>query len=293
MMPFHRILFPFDFSEAATAMAPAVAAMARQFSASVTVLNAFHFAPDYVVSPRFDAASCSEPIAIPYIPAALELRNQREQRLEEFVREQLASIERKVRIEDGDPATVIEWVAKHEQSDLIMMPTRGLGRFRRLLLGSVTAKVLHDVECPVFTSTHEAEAVSSASRGYQSILCAVRLGPESDAALKMTGVLAEAWHARVCLLHIEVSSDTENTNNSVKSAQKAFQRTLEASGYSGADPRICILDAAILKGIRETAIDEKADLVIVGRGHLRGQISRAWSHVYTIIRESPCPVLSV
>ena len=209
------------------------------------------------------------------------------------MREQLASIEWKVRIEDGDPATVIEWVAKHEQSDLIMMPTRGLGRFRRLLLGSVTAKVLHDVECPVFTGTHEPEAASAASRGYQSILCAVRLGPESDAALKMTGVLAEAWHAHVCLLHIEVSSDTENTNNSVKSVQKAFQRTLEASGYSGADPRICILDAAILKGIRETAIDEKADLVIVGRGHLRGQISRAWSHVYTIIRESPCPVLSV
>jgi hypothetical protein len=85
--------FPIRLSEAATAMAPAVAAMARQFNASVTVLNAFHFAPDYVVSPRFDAASCSEPIAIPYIPAALELRNQREQRLEEFVREQLASIE--------------------------------------------------------------------------------------------------------------------------------------------------------------------------------------------------------
>jgi nucleotide-binding universal stress UspA family protein len=267
--------------------------MARQFNASVTVLNAFHFAPDYVVSPRFDIAFGSEPIAIPYIPAALELRNQRERRLEEIAREQLSSIEQNVRIEDGDPATVIEWVAKHEHSDLIMMPTRGQGRFRRLLLGSVTAKVLHDVECPVFSSTHEPEAASAASRGYQSILCTVRLGPESDVALKMTGVLAEAWNARVCLLHIEGSSDAENTNNTVESIRKSFQRTLEASGYSGADPRVCILDAAIPKGIRQTALEEKADLVIVGRGHLRGQISRAWSHVYTIIRESPCPVLSV
>lgn len=81
--------------------------------------------------------------------------------------------------------------------------------------------------------------------------------------------------------------------NAVEAVQKAFQRTLEASGYSGADPRICILDAAIPDGIRQTALEEKADLVIVGRGHLRGQISRVWSHVYTIIRESPCPVLSV
>jgi len=34
-------------------------------------------------------------------------------------------------------------------------------------------------------------------------------------------------------------------------------------------------------------------LLIVGRGHLRENIAQVWSHLYTIIRESPCPVLSV
>ncbi len=35
--------------------------------------------------------------------------------------------------------------------DLIMMPTHGGRHFRSLLIGSVTAKVLHDVRCPVWT----------------------------------------------------------------------------------------------------------------------------------------------
>jgi nucleotide-binding universal stress UspA family protein len=47
------------------------------------------------------------------------------------------------------------------------------------------------------------------------------------------------------------------------------------------------------EGIRLAAIEESADLVIVGRGHHRGAVSRLWSDLYRIVRESPCPVLSV
>lgn len=39
--------------------------------------------------------------------------------------------------------------------------------------------------------------------------------------------------------------------------------------------------------------EEEAELLIVGRGHAMESFSRAWSHLYTIIRESSCPVLSV
>ena len=34
------------------------------------------------------------------------------------------------------------------------MPTHGLGKLRRFILGSVTAKVLHDLEAPVLTGAH-------------------------------------------------------------------------------------------------------------------------------------------
>ncbi len=38
------------------------------------------------------------------------------------------------------------------------MPTHGYGPFRRFILGSVTAKVLHDADCPVWTGVHLEEA---------------------------------------------------------------------------------------------------------------------------------------
>ena len=56
---------------------------------------------------------------------------------------------------------------------MIMMPATGLGRFRRVLLGSVTAKVLHDVSCPVWTSAHEPDPTLAAPGTYRTILCAV------------------------------------------------------------------------------------------------------------------------
>jgi nucleotide-binding universal stress UspA family protein len=41
------------------------------------------------------------------------------------------------------------------------------------------------------------------------------------------------------------------------------------------------------------AIQKEADLIVVGRGRAQGALSRIWSRLYDIVRESPCPVLSI
>ncbi len=290
MTPFRKILFPIDFSDAAIAMVPYVAEMAQRFNASVTVLNAFNAVSDFSLAPSPLDPFNSEPIAIPYTPDLQELRKQREQHLQEFSRTQFSGLAHTSRIEDGDPATVIERTAQREDTDLIMMPTKGHGRFRRLLFGSVTAKVLHDVSCPVFTSAHEPHQTSASLGGYRSILCSVELNPEGDVVLKAAAFLAEAYEARICLLHIEPSSQGQVSAQTIRSA---FERALKSDVRNVRDITVRVLDASIPEGVRRTAIEEAADLVVVGRGHQRESLSRIWSHLYTIIRESPCPVLSV
>lgn len=49
----------------------------------------------------------------------------------------------------GDPAQMIVRIAENEDYHMIMMCTHGMGAAKRLLIGSVTNKVVHHSEIPV------------------------------------------------------------------------------------------------------------------------------------------------
>jgi nucleotide-binding universal stress UspA family protein len=49
----------------------------------------------------------------------------------------------------GHPADEIVRAAAEADIDLVVVGARGLGRFKRLLLGSVSERVLHRAYCPV------------------------------------------------------------------------------------------------------------------------------------------------
>lgn len=276
-------------------MVPCVREMAERFNASVTLLHAFDLVRDYVLAPVFEVTGEFETTAIPYMPSFQELRNERQRKLEEFSRQQFQGVRCVPIIQDGDAAVVIKLVAQSENSDLIVMPTRGLGMFRRLLLGSVTAKVLHDVTCPVLTSAHELNPPSAPNTGFRSIVCAVDINLEAAAVLNAAGFLAQTYGARLCVVHMESASPREaHQPASAESVRQAYERAMSADGPKvPVDAKIRVLDTGVTEGIRRTAMEENADLVVVGRGHERGNVSRIWSHLYTIIRDSPCPVLSV
>jgi nucleotide-binding universal stress UspA family protein len=54
-----------------------------------------------------------------------------------------------------------------------------------------------------------------------------------------------------------------------------------------------ISDLMIADAIRDEVVHRKADLVVTGRGKSQTAVNRLWSALYSIVRESPCPVLSV
>ncbi len=272
-----------------------VIAWARRFQAPVIVLHAFDIVPQYNLAPRVDAPFGPEPGAVPYIPALKQLRDLRQQQLEEFVRRRFTQlgVEAKAVVEDGDAALAIEWAAKQSQAGLVMMATQGMGAFRRMLLGSLTPKVLHDVECPVYTSPHEPGERPRSPDSFKTILCAVRMEAESEKALRMAGALAKAFGAQVCLLHVRSSDEESEHQKTALGVEEAFEKVMGETGEGMAAQQVRISDAEVNEAVRQTALEVAADLVVVGRGHARATVSRIWSNLYTIIRESPCPVLSV
>src|SRR5580698_126375 len=70
-------------------------------------------------------------------------------------------------------------------------------------------------------------------------------------------------------------------------------RLREMKAKLGVDAPHTVIDALPAEGIHQEVVRRKADLLITGRGHSIGTFSRLWSHLYSIIRDSPCPVLSV
>jgi nucleotide-binding universal stress UspA family protein len=53
------------------------------------------------------------------------------------------------KLEEGPEAESILKIAENCQADLIVMGTRGLGKLKGLVLGSVSRKVIHHASCPV------------------------------------------------------------------------------------------------------------------------------------------------
>jgi nucleotide-binding universal stress UspA family protein len=49
----------------------------------------------------------------------------------------------------GNPASVILDYNKKEKFDLVIMGSRGLGKFKELILGSVSSKIVHHSSCAV------------------------------------------------------------------------------------------------------------------------------------------------
>src|ERR1044072_1761183 len=138
MIPFRKILFPVDYSQPCHQVVPYVKDMAERFSAEVIVLRAFELPPVGMADFGYESAATSPMIS------PVDLESIEEGRLVKFLRTDFAGIDVCTKLVLGDAPHAIGKAAKEEGVDLIMMPTRGQGAFRRLLLGSVTGKVLHD-----------------------------------------------------------------------------------------------------------------------------------------------------
>jgi universal stress protein A len=178
-----------------------------------------------------------------------------------------------------------------------MMPTRGRGPVRRLLLGSVTAKMLHDVSAAVWTGAGQVVGSRPHGNGYSSILCAVDLGDETEAVVRAAAVLAASYHARLSLMHVvefpPPNVDVDFTPFKKELIDASNEKLRELKDHLGIDATHSSIEGITADCVCQEAIQKQADLIVVGRGRAQNALSRIWSRLYAIVRESPCPVISI
>jgi nucleotide-binding universal stress UspA family protein len=198
---------------------------------------------------------------------------------------------------DGDPASRITGWAHDNSADLIIMPTHGYGTFRRFILGSVTAKVLHDADCPVWTGVH-LEAPSMDAIHFRTVTVGLDLGPQSERTLMWAARFASEVDAKLCILHATPNLEGRAGDYFDPDWQKHMESVVreEIAGLMhrvgiAAEVRIDAGDPATT--VCEMARELTADLLVIGRGSAAGVFGRLRANAYSIIRSSACPVVSV
>jgi nucleotide-binding universal stress UspA family protein len=291
MPKFQHILFPVDLSESTRCIVPFVKKMAYAHGAKISVLSVVEFPP---------FAYGSMEAGIPPVYLSGEFESSWRQSVEKFVESEFSGYGTPVgtTVVTGHPATSISEFASQNHVDLIMMPTHGMGVFRRVLLGSTSAKVLHDAECSVWTAAHASEQPWLEHLACQRILCATDLGPNSVRLVQTAKELAKTFSAELRLVHTVPSAetrpalyfDTEFHQARLKSADDEMRKLRELVGTEAAYD---IESEDVEKAIRHVALRHKSDLIVIDRGRLTARFGRLRTHSYAIIRESPCPVISI
>jgi nucleotide-binding universal stress UspA family protein len=288
MPTIRHILFPYDCSAQGLTVVPYVRALAQRFDARVTIFG--------VVPPTFATVAPEAALHLRAGADTAEWKRHLQCELDRAFVNELAGIAVDRVAEVGDPAIRIVDHAHQQHVDLIAMPTHGAGTFRGFLIGSVTAKVLHDARCAVWTAAH-ADAQTAAALPAR-ILCAVDGSKATPALVRWTAEFAEAVGARLDFVHVvgPVSDwpALESERHLQDQVREAASQKIEAmSSAFGADTRLTVAVGNIVQTVAEEARQSIADLVVIGRGSVSEPFGRLRTHAFGIIQRSPCPVLSV
>ncbi|MGA3074447.1 MAG: universal stress protein [Bryobacteraceae bacterium] len=282
-----KILLPVDFSERSLGAARYAKTLADRFHSELTLLHVLT-PPHYEFGALEIGGSMLTEL---YTNRAVQV----EKELETFLAGELAGTEAKRVVLEGDPARQIVEYAHEENAGLIVMPTHGYGPFRQFILGSITAKVLHDADCPVWTGVHLEEAPQTETVAFRHILCAIDLGPQSCKALEWATAMQKEFGARLTVVHaMAVSSAAGQDDARAREMELAVRDDLaRLQQRFGTEAELAIEPGDPPKVVCEMAEKRHAGLLVIGRGSAAGVFGRLRTNAYAIIRQSPCPVVSV
>lgn len=165
------------------------------------------------------------------------------------------------------------------------------------MLGSVTAKVLHDSLCPVWTGVH-IEHPSAVAPDLKTVMCGVDLTEDGIAPVRFASGLADDSKAKLFLVHAvpgaevipEKYFDADLRQYLEQDARKLIGQLQQTAGVTAP---LCLGAGKISHVVRDSALGHRADLIVIGRGRASHTLGRLRSNVYSIVRDAPCPVISV
>jgi nucleotide-binding universal stress UspA family protein len=306
MIEIRRVLCPVDLSEHSRHARDHAFAIARWYGSSVTVLHVVERAPVAAYAPGFGGFP---PIILPP-PDRAELRAGLERFVDADANPALAI---DIVTRDGDPVAEILALANDLPAALVVLGTHGFSGFERLVLGSVTEKVLRRAECPVLSVPPRApEVAPSAPVSYKRILCPIDFSVSAMGALRYATSLAEEADAQLTVLHVTeygthdwpelyetfMTSEHVSVEDYRKRCDEISRERLALAVPDDAR-RYCTVESIIGGGkpyreILRAAADRQSDLIVMGvRGRGAFSLMMFGSTTQHVVRMATCPVLTL
>ncbi|MBI3047774.1 MAG: universal stress protein [Acidobacteria bacterium] len=300
MVEFRNILCPIDLSEASSRALVHAAAFARWYGARLTVLH---------VVPTFDprqvrSGAIGEAVTIVHPVSREEVVSELRRALDEAG---AGNLDAAVAAEAGEPAATIVDQAVRIGADLLVIGTHGRSGFDRLLLGSVTEKVLRKAPCPILTvPPHVVPAAPKAEVIFRRILCPMDFSPPALQAFGFAVDLARQANGTVTVLHVIEWLAEEEPREHAHFNVPEYRQHLVAHARErlralvAEEPRTwCEIEEMVAVGrpyreVLKTAAATKTDLIVMG-AQGRGGVGLVLfgSTTQQVVRTATCPVLTV
>lgn len=293
-----HVLCPVDFSENSELALDYALAVAHQHSANVSVM---HVLPAVLADPDVYPY-----LSDPVLPSG-ETRERALEQLGRFVHRALAQkLSVDVVLEEGD---VVEHVVKKAAkipADLIVLGTHGRSGLARLLMGSVTERVLRHATPPVLSVSPHASTPPQDDVPFRKILCPIDFSPSSlhalDFALSLAGDegTVTVLHAVEFYIDQTVGEDVTFDMDSIRErhrtrALEKLEESVPREARSKTKLEAVTLDAGTpYKKILETAGGDGSDVIVMGvMGRTAADMFFFGSTTNHVVRSAHCPVLTV
>ena len=197
MIEIKTILCPIDFSDHSRRALDHAVTIARWYESTITVL---HVCP--TVPPAAFGLESPPPRGAILTPAERERLTTAMARFVEASNTPEIPIEIVIGQSSATASEILK-EASAMRADLLVIGTHGRSGFDRLVLGSVTEKVLRKANCPVLTvPAHAPETLAVTPVLFKRIVCPIDFSDSSMHALNYAMSLAQEADARLTVLHV-------------------------------------------------------------------------------------------
>ncbi len=281
---FDNILFATDFSEAAAHAIPFIKKFARHYESNVLAL---HVRPP-VVNPMTQPGSW---------PVDVEAAKSFDKEHREELLGSFYGIKTDVQIKEGEIQACLNEAIEKQNTDLLIIGTRGRTGIAKMLLGSVAEEIFRTMPVPVLTVGPHS---NPSKANVREMLFATDFNTESNAAAAYAVSLAQEFQARLTLLHVvpePKAGELVGWFDVQESAKKLLGKLVPPEAEAWCKPEFFVERGDPAERILDLANLRDVDLIILGAQPESG-VPGAATHLpiaiaHKVVTRANCPVLTV